>query len=196
MNLRRCLYPYLIAIIISGCAVTASPYGAPPDTSDSWQLIKHARGWLQQGRPRAALPSLKKALVEVERLDHETPDYAHAKAAIHNELGRVYEMVSELDAAEAQFLEAAEIAKRVPQRRPLHFDISYNLCTVYEGKALPAESCAQLRRAAALHQDLLAYPSEPPGGYGAGGERFLRDVAAPRIRDRGLRIGCDIGAVD
>ena len=196
MNLRRCMYPFVVAAIISGCAGTASPYGAPPDTSDPWQLIKQARGWLQQGRPRGALPSLKKALVEVERLDHETADYAHAKAAIHNELGRVYEMASELDVAETQFLQADEFARRVPQRRPLHFDVSYNLSTVYERKAQLAESCAQLRRAVALHQDMLARPSEPPTGYGAGGERFLHDVAAPRIRARALRIGCDIGPVD
>jgi tetratricopeptide (TPR) repeat protein len=196
MNLRHCLYPLIFAAIISGCAATASPYGAPPDTSDPWQLIKHARGWLQQGRPRGALPSLQKALVEVERLDHETADYAHAKAAIHNELGRVHEMASELEVAEAQFLQAAEIARRVPQRRPLHFDISYNLSTVYERKAQPAASCAQLRRTVALHQEMLARPSEPPDGYGADSERFLREVATPRIRARALRIGCDIGLAD
>jgi tetratricopeptide (TPR) repeat protein len=196
MNLRHCLYPLLLAAALGGCASTSSPYGAPPDTADPWQLIHHARGWLQQGRPRGAMPSLQKALVEVERLDHETAEYPHAKAAIHNELGRVYEMVSDLDTAEAQFLQAAEIARSVPQRRPLHFDISYNLSTVYERKAQPAESCAQLRRTVALHQDLLAHPSEPPDGYGADGERFLREIAAPKIRARAQRIGCAIDPAD
>lgn len=196
MNLRHCLYPLLLAAALSGCASTSSPYGAPPVTADPWQLIHHARGWLQQGRPRGAMPSLQKALVEVERLDHETADYSHAKAAIHNELGRVYEMVSDLDTAEAQFLQAAEVAESVPQRRPLHFDISYNLSAVYERKAHPAESCAQLQRTAALQQDLLAHPSGPPDGYGADGERFLREIAAPKIRARAQRIGCDIAPAD
>lgn len=127
MNFLQSLYPLLVAAALSSCAAISSPYGSPPDTSDPWQLIHHARGWLQQGRPRAALPSLQKADLEVEKLDHESADYSHAKAAIHNELGRVYEMVSDLDSAEAQFLQAAEVGKSVPERRPLHFDISYNL---------------------------------------------------------------------
>jgi tetratricopeptide (TPR) repeat protein len=196
MVLRHSLYPLLLAAVISGCAATSSPYGAPPDTSDPWQLIHHARNWLQQGRPRAALPSLQKADLEVEKLDHGSADYSHAKAAIHNELGRVYEMVSDLDSAEAQFLQAAEVGKSVPERRPLHFDISYNLSTVYERTSRMAESCARLKLAVALQQDMLAHPADPPHGYGADSERFLREVAAPRIRARAQRIGCDIGRAD
>lgn len=196
MSVLQAFCPLLIAAMLSGCAATSSPYGAPPDTSDPWQLIHHARGWLQQGRPRGALPSLQKALVEVEKLDPASPLYAHTKAAIHNELGRVYEMVSDLDNAEAQFLHAAEVGKSVPERRPLHFDIHYNLSTVYERKAQPAASCAELRRAAALQQALLAHPGEPPDGYGANGERFLREVVAPRIQARAERLGCDIQLAD
>lgn len=192
MVLSHSLYPLLLAAVISGCAATASPYGAPPDTSDPWQLIHHARNWLEQGRPRAALPSLQKADLAVEKLDHESADYSHAKAAIHNEVGRAYEMASELDTAEEQFLQAAEFAKAVPERRPLHFDISYNLSTVYERKSRTAESCAWLKRAVALQQDMLAHPADPPRGYGADSERFLREVAAPRIRARAQRIGCGI----
>jgi tetratricopeptide (TPR) repeat protein len=196
VNFLQSLYPLLVAAALSGCAATSSPYGAPPDTSDPWRLIHHARGWLEQGRPRGALPSLQKAQVEVEKLDHGTAGYAHAKAAIHNELGRVYEMVSDLDTAEAQFLQAAAVGKSVPERRPLHFDIRYNLSTVYERKAQLADSCAQLQRAAALQQDLLARPAEPPDGYGADSEHFLREVAAPRILARAQRIGCDIRLTD
>jgi len=190
--LHHFLYPLLLAAVVSGCAATSSPYGAPPDTSDPWQLIHQARNWLQQGRPRAALPSLQKADLEAEKLDHRSADYSHAKAAIHNEAGRAYEMASELDAAEGQFLLASGFAQAVPARRPLHFDIGYNLSTVYERKSRTAESCAWLQRAVALQQDMLAHPADPPNGYGADTGRFLREVAAPRIRARALRIGCDI----
>jgi len=162
----------IVSEAISGCSSTSTPYGASPPTSDPWQLINSARDWLQQGRPRAALPSLNKALVEVEQLDHQTAAYAHAKAAIHNELGRVYAMVSELELAEIEFQNAAETATSVPEYRPLHFDITYNLSTVLERKGLTAESCAQLRRTAFIYVDLLAHPAEPPGGYGASGERL------------------------
>ncbi len=182
----------IVSEAISGWSSTSTPYGASPPTSDPWQLINSARDWLQQGRPRAALPSLNKALVEVEQLDHQTAAYAHAKAAIHNELGRVYAMVSELELAEIEFQNAAETATSVPEYRPLHFDITYNLSTVLERKGLTAESCAQLRRTAFIYVDLLAHPAEPPGGYGASGESFLRDVAGPRIQARARRIGCDI----
>jgi tetratricopeptide (TPR) repeat protein len=188
----RWLITLLLSLVVSACASTSSPYGAPPDTSDPWQLVHNARNWLQQGRPRAAMPSLEKALVEVEGLDPKTSAYAHAKAAIYNELGRVYEMTSELDLAEAELLKAAEVAERVPERRPLHFDISYNLSTVYERKAKMKESCTQLQRTAALYRDLLVHPAEPPDGYGSSGERFLNDVAAPKIRARAQRIGCAI----
>lgn len=192
MPLRHRVYSLLLAAILASCAATASPYGAPPDTSDPWELIRHARGFLQQGRPRGALPSLQKAELETEKLDHGSADYAHAKAAIHNERGRVYEMVSELGAAESQFLLAVDAAKAVPERRPLHFDISYNLSAVYERQARMVESCEALRRAAALQRDLLARPADPPDGYGADGERFLLDVAAPRVRARAGRIGCEL----
>ena len=166
--------------------------GHRPETSDPWALIHHARGWLQQGRPRGALPSLEKALVEVEKLDPASAAYAHTKAAIHNELGRVYEMVSELAQAEVQFLQAAEIGRGVPQRRALHFDIHYNLSTVYERRGQLVESCVQLQHAAALQQDLLVHPADPPDGYGKDGARFLREVAAPRILARAQRIGCEV----
>ena len=63
---------------------------------------------------------------------------------ITNELGRVYEMTSNLEQAEREFLTAAEIAKKLPKYRPLHFDIAYNLSTVYERRGMFAESCIQL----------------------------------------------------
>lgn len=97
-------------------------------------------------------------------------------------------MVSELELAEIEFQNAAETATSVPEYRPLHFDITYNLSTVLERKGLTAESCAQLRRTAFIYVDLLAHPAEPPGGYGASGESFLRDVAGPRIQARARRM--------
>jgi hypothetical protein len=191
MKLRG-LHAPLLAALVSGCAGTSSPYGAPPETNDPWELIHHARGWLDRGRPRAAVPSLRKAELEAERLGTGTAAYAHVKAAIHNERGRVHVMVSDLDTAEAELLSAAAVAESVPERRPLHFDIAYNLSAVYEGKARKDDSCVQLQRAVALHRDLLAHPAEPPDGYGAAGERFITQVAAPRIEARAQRIGCGL----
>lgn len=190
MKLYRVLLPLLLVLAGAGCV--SLPYGAPPDTTDPWELIGSARHWLQQGRPRAAVPSLERAQVEVERLRADAAAYAHARAAIHNEYGRVYEMTSALEAAEAQFLQAAALAQGVPERRPLHFDISYNLSTVYERMGQPAKSCTQLERVAALYRDLLARPAEPPAGYGDAGAAFLRDIAAPRIRARAERLGCPV----
>lgn len=185
---------YLVAIFFLSfiCSCSLSPYGEPPDTSDPWVLIKNARSWLQQGRPRGALPSLEKALLVAEKLDHGRADYLHTKAAIHNEFGRAYEMASELDLSEHEFLQAAEIAQSLPRYRPLHFDIAYNLSTVYERKAMFNESCIQLRRAASLQADLLANPADPPEGLGENTVHVLRELAAPRILSRAQRISCDV----
>lgn len=179
-----------ISISLGGCV--SEPYGNPPDSQDPWVLIRSARGWLQQGRPRAAMPSLEKALASVERLDRGSSQYLHAKAAIFNEFGRVHEMVNQLDLAETNFLKAAEIAAGVPQIRPLHFEIRYNLSTIYEEAGKHDASCRELQSAEALRKDLLARPAEPPEGYGVGGERFLRDIAEPRIRKRAQRLGCTL----
>jgi tetratricopeptide (TPR) repeat protein len=192
MSLRcyLCALILIVASILAGCA--AGNYGAPPETSDPWALIHNARNWLQRGRPRGAMPSLQKALVEVEKFEHDKAIYLHTKASIYNELGRVYEMTSMLDLAEEHFLKAAEIATGVPERRPVLFEIRYNLSTVYERKTQLTKSCNQLRQTVALHRELLAHPADPPEGYGAKADHFLREIAAPQIRARAQRIGCDI----
>ena len=88
-----------LAVVLTAliCSCTLSSYGEPPETSDPWVLIKNAREWLQMGRPRGAMPSLKKALIVAEEHSSSGEPYVHAKAAIHNELGRVYEMTSNLE---------------------------------------------------------------------------------------------------
>lgn len=174
------------------CSCTLSSYGEPPETSDPWVLIRSAREWLQKGRPRGAMPSLERALIVAEEYKSDEEGYAHVKAAVHNELGRVYEMVSDLEKAEREFMEAAEIAKRLPEYRPLHFDISYNLSTVYERRGMFFESCVQLRRSASLQVDLLTNPASPPEGLGENTDRVLRELAAPRILARAKRIACDV----
>jgi tetratricopeptide (TPR) repeat protein len=188
MPMRLWILTLALAVSLGGCA--ASPYGAPPETDDPWVLIHSARTWLAKGRPRAALPSLKQALSELEKQDPETAYYAHTKASIHNELGRVYEMASKLDWAEESFLRAQETAAGIPERRSLNFEISYNLSTVYERMGEVGRSCSHLQHAATLHRALLLEPADPPYGYGAGGERFLQEVAAPRILQRAERLGC------
>lgn len=185
-----CCLAVLLAVFL--CSCTLGAYGEPPETTDPWVLIKNAREWLQKGRPRGALPSLNKALQVAEAQSSNEELYAHTKAAIHNEFGRVYEMTSDLEQAEREFLAAAEMAETLPKYRPLHFDIAYNLSTVYERGGKLAESCAQLKKAATLQVDLLAKPANPPEGLGENADRVLRELAAPRILARAKRIGCDV----
>lgn len=181
----------VLAVVLGGCAAVSAPYGAPPETSDPWQLIGYARQWLQQGRPRGALPSLNKALTLLGNDTSASADTVHAKAAVYNEYGRVYEMVSELDQAERMFLQAETLAQQVPDRRPLQLDIHYNLSTVYERQGDADASCRELRLAASLAKSLLQTPSAPPFGYGST-STFIRDTAQPKIRARSRRIGCSV----
>jgi tetratricopeptide (TPR) repeat protein len=191
MRTGHWLLALLLGVSLGGCA--PKPYGAPPETDDPWVLIYSARSWLERGRPRGALPSLNQAFVALENLEPGTPRYLHAKASIHNEVGRAYLMAGRKDWAEENFLLAVQAADEVPDRRALRFEVLYNLSTLYEGTGDTAQSCSYLHRAAELHRDLLAHPADPPHGYGAGGEQFLRGVAEPKINQRNARLRCEVG---
>ncbi|MEQ6888022.1 hypothetical protein ABE957_04945 [Halomonas sp. CS7] len=188
MNMRRALWVFATTLILVGCA--ASPYGTPPATSDPWELVHSARAWLEQGRPRGALPSLHQAQRHLEGLDPEERDYRHLEAAIMNEYGRVYEMTSDLDEAEVALREAGRISDTIPEIRPLAFDIHYNLSTVLERQERPEESCTSLRRAHATIIDLGENPSPPPEGYGGHRQAFIDQTVMPRIEARADRIDC------
>lgn len=94
MSIKTPLCLALFASTLLACA--PGSYLTPPESDDPWTLIRHARTWLEQGRPRGALPTLQKALNEAERLEPGADDTLHTQAAIYNELGRAYEMASEL----------------------------------------------------------------------------------------------------
>ncbi len=177
-----------LSLLLFGCAT--KPYDTTAESADPWLLIYNARDSLEQGRPRAALPSLGKALSLADQLDPALPATKHVRAATLNEIGRVFEMTSDLKAAEQKFQQAAETAAGVPDYRPLHFDIRYNLSTVYERQGALVESCKLLKQANALLQDLLAHPDAPPKGYGNNSERFLRERVMPRVQAKSVRIGC------
>lgn len=191
MSIKTPLCLALFASTLLGCA--PGSYLTPPASDDPWTLIRHARTWLEQGRPRGALPTLQKALNEAERLEPGADDTLHTQAAIYNELGRAYEMASELPFAEQQFLKASALADKLPMRRPLRFEVHYNLSTVLERQGRTDESCQHLAHAYALHRALLAEKAEPPFGYGEAGAHFLLDVAEPRMRARAARLSCEIG---
>lgn len=180
----------LVSILLSSCS--SKPYGQPPETSDPWELIHYARKWIDAGRPRGAMPSLKKAFEENEKRDRNTKHYLDTKAAIYNEMGRVYYMVSDISSAEHYFNEAYKISLALGYRA-LQFDINYNLSGIYVRKNDPRKACDHLAKVVGLYNDLNNNPSDPPDGFGVKHTKeVLEDFARQKINDRSKEMNCGI----
>lgn len=177
----------LVSILLSSCSYN---YGQPPETSEPWQLIRNARVWINDGRPRGALPSVNKALEETEKLDKEGNHYKHTKAAVYNEKGRIFIMLNDLNSAEQYLNQAYQLSLKVGYRS-LQFDIIYNLSTLYDMKNDTKTACDHLAKAIDLYKDLHKKPADYPDGYGViRTKEFLENIARPRINAKSKKMNC------
>lgn len=187
--LHKLLFAILIPILLSSCSYT---YGQPPETSDPWKLIKNARVWINEGRPRGALPSINKALEETEKLDKKSKHYQHTKAAVYNEMGRVFIMLNDMNSAEQYLKNANKLSLQVGYRA-LQLDINYNLSTLYEMKHDERTACNYLAKVVDLYKDLYEKPADYPDGYGLmGTKEFLEGFARPRINAKSKKMNCSL----
>jgi tetratricopeptide (TPR) repeat protein len=184
---RNCLPLLLVAALLSSCA---SPYAGLRETSDPWQLIYLSRERQQQGRPRAAIAFLEKALQESEKLDRESAHYLHTKATVLSGMGRSYEQAGQAAEAEQFFLQAMNLAQPLPYRA-IKVDLNFNLAVVRDEQGDPASGCRYLAESRRFLDDLEAHPTSPPDGYGsseiaADKCTFLRG----RIKERAKKMNC------
>lgn len=184
----KLLFIAFISILLSSCSYH---YGEPPETSDPWELIRNARMWINEGRPRGALPSINKALEEIERLDKQSIYYKHTKAAVYNEKGRIFILLNELNSAEKYLNEAYKLSLEVGYRA-LQFDINYNLSTLYDMKNDTRTACNYLTKVKNLYEDLYNNPADSPDGYGTTKTKeFLENFARSRINNKSNKMNCN-----